>query len=298
MNEVEFFINKDGVQSGPFPEDVVRSRLQSGTLGPDDLAWKEGMAEWMPISQVLEATPKPSAPVQKSSVEEEKFSSLGELRKGLDEVSPLFPHIAVMIFIPLIALLLLGGIARSYDSGYARWEPKPIARTALQVALALTGLVSLASRLRVAPYVAGGSLLGVYAVGWILSTTYNMGDESGMYGPPRVDGYVSMAFWLGLIAVGMAWWAQREHGAFDRPLEISRIPGWTLEGLRGLLAKDRHAWMRVAGGLGIVFGSLALNFLIFKLFGFVSKGLVVAPAGLGMMVFISGLSVSAANRDG
>ncbi len=44
------FISRNREQLGQFSEDEVRSGLQSGRFLGTDLAWKEGLAEWKPLS--------------------------------------------------------------------------------------------------------------------------------------------------------------------------------------------------------------------------------------------------------
>src|SRR5260370_30612465 len=41
---------------GAFPEEQVREGLRSGRSGPSDLGWREGMANWQPLSQFPEFT--------------------------------------------------------------------------------------------------------------------------------------------------------------------------------------------------------------------------------------------------
>jgi len=47
---MEFYIARDGQQSGPFSEAEVRRKLAAGEVLPTDRGWREGMAEWMPLS--------------------------------------------------------------------------------------------------------------------------------------------------------------------------------------------------------------------------------------------------------
>ncbi len=47
---MEFYIARDGQQSGPFSEAEVRRKLAAGEVLPTDRGWREGMVEWMPLS--------------------------------------------------------------------------------------------------------------------------------------------------------------------------------------------------------------------------------------------------------
>ena len=50
---MEFSIIKDGQQQGPYSESEIQSMLESGDFQLEDLAWKAGMQEWKPLSEVM-----------------------------------------------------------------------------------------------------------------------------------------------------------------------------------------------------------------------------------------------------
>jgi len=66
-------VNRGATSLGVFPEEQVREGIRAGRFLPSDLGWKEGMANWQPLSQFAEfaqdlpaaatATPPPQAPV-------------------------------------------------------------------------------------------------------------------------------------------------------------------------------------------------------------------------------------------
>ena len=47
---MEYYIARDGQQSGPFSQEEVRRKLASGEISLTDRGWQEGMAEWMPLA--------------------------------------------------------------------------------------------------------------------------------------------------------------------------------------------------------------------------------------------------------
>jgi hypothetical protein len=49
---MNWFYAKNGSQQGPLSTDEIKSRIAMGEIGPDDLAWSEGMPDWMPVSQI------------------------------------------------------------------------------------------------------------------------------------------------------------------------------------------------------------------------------------------------------
>jgi len=63
---MEIWIGRDGERHGPYKEDDVRAWLRSGQLSRDDLGWREGLADWQPLSVLFpeetRAAPPPFAP--------------------------------------------------------------------------------------------------------------------------------------------------------------------------------------------------------------------------------------------
>jgi hypothetical protein len=56
-------VNRGATNLGAFPEDEVREGLRTGRFAPTDIGWREGMANWQPLSQFPElAGITPAAP--------------------------------------------------------------------------------------------------------------------------------------------------------------------------------------------------------------------------------------------
>jgi hypothetical protein len=47
------YIHKDGQQIGPFTEKEMRSHWANGSIGPDDLAWYEGLPDWVYVKELF-----------------------------------------------------------------------------------------------------------------------------------------------------------------------------------------------------------------------------------------------------
>ena len=47
-------VSRGATSLGAFPEEQVREGLRSGRFGPSDLGWRDGMANWQPLSQFPE----------------------------------------------------------------------------------------------------------------------------------------------------------------------------------------------------------------------------------------------------
>ena len=60
---MNILVAKNGSQLGPFSESDLRAKLSSGEFAPTDFGWKDGMASWAPLSQILpDAAGLPSRP--------------------------------------------------------------------------------------------------------------------------------------------------------------------------------------------------------------------------------------------
>ena len=52
MATEKWFYSRNGKRSDAVASSVLKQLARSGDLAPDDLVWKEGMAEWAPASKV------------------------------------------------------------------------------------------------------------------------------------------------------------------------------------------------------------------------------------------------------
>ncbi len=57
---MQWYYSKNATQQGPVPLDELRARIASGEVAGSDMAWREGMADWQPVSSIAElAVPVP-----------------------------------------------------------------------------------------------------------------------------------------------------------------------------------------------------------------------------------------------
>ncbi len=56
----EWYYTKMGLKQGPVPEDELRTKIRRAEIGGTTLVWKEGMADWLPLSKVPELMPEDS----------------------------------------------------------------------------------------------------------------------------------------------------------------------------------------------------------------------------------------------
>ena len=50
----QWYYSKDGFQQEPVPENELLQKIRRGEIGGSNLVWKEGMAEWTPLSRMPE----------------------------------------------------------------------------------------------------------------------------------------------------------------------------------------------------------------------------------------------------
>ena len=76
---MDYYLTRNQESFGPYSEKELRDHLKSGAVLPDDYAWHEGQAEWIPLYRLLPAeqegkretppVPQPVAPSEKPSCE-------------------------------------------------------------------------------------------------------------------------------------------------------------------------------------------------------------------------------------
>ncbi len=61
---MQIHVAKNGQQTGPFDEALVREKLAQGEFAPTDLAWHADLAGWQPLSTLFPGEPSAPSPVQ------------------------------------------------------------------------------------------------------------------------------------------------------------------------------------------------------------------------------------------
>ena len=59
---MEIFISREDQQFGPYPIEQVRELLNQNVLQPDDLAYHEGLDNWVSLSDIVRITEVPTIP--------------------------------------------------------------------------------------------------------------------------------------------------------------------------------------------------------------------------------------------
>jgi predicted Zn finger-like uncharacterized protein len=62
-----WYVAIDDKQTGPLTPDAIREHWDRGEIGPDSLTWRQGLEDWVPLSEVVELAswlaPRPARPV-------------------------------------------------------------------------------------------------------------------------------------------------------------------------------------------------------------------------------------------
>ena len=65
---MNWYYASNGHQKGPLPTEDLKSRIAMGEVSPTDLAWREGMADWMPVGSIAELKLEEAPPRVEASV--------------------------------------------------------------------------------------------------------------------------------------------------------------------------------------------------------------------------------------
>ena len=57
MTDSNYFVAVDGKTSGPSKGQQIRDKLNQGKLLKSDFIWRDGMTEWLPISEIMSEIP-------------------------------------------------------------------------------------------------------------------------------------------------------------------------------------------------------------------------------------------------
>jgi hypothetical protein len=88
---VDFFIHKNGEQQGPYTREFLQQALQKGEFSPNDLAWYEGLADWIPLSRILLPPPP-----KKELVDSKSKSWMGITSSLIGALNPIIVIISVL----------------------------------------------------------------------------------------------------------------------------------------------------------------------------------------------------------
>ena len=109
------YISRNGERYGPYSLAEVQEQVRSGSVAMSDLAWQEGLPNWIPLNQIHGFTfvrpAVPVAPVATTTLEE-VHRSPAEKKSLLQKIGTGIVAIGVILFkfaAPILVLLKTGG---------------------------------------------------------------------------------------------------------------------------------------------------------------------------------------------
>ena len=91
MTNANYFVAVDGKTSGPFKGQQIRNKLNQGKLVESDFIWREGMKDWLPLSEIVGEIPGtrvPALPEQDSGPHSMLMEHPNELPPTEVEIPP------------------------------------------------------------------------------------------------------------------------------------------------------------------------------------------------------------------
>jgi hypothetical protein len=121
---MNIYILQNGEQAGPYTRDQLQQFLAAGQVQGTDLAWREGLAEWVPLSSIVpvlggkaKAAPAP-AERPATSTPSAPSDPIGVIRAPEPEPEPSgLPWVKIIVAVIVAGVLLLGAAI-----GWFFWE--------------------------------------------------------------------------------------------------------------------------------------------------------------------------------
>ena len=177
---MQYFVKRGEQRFGPYSLSDLQRYVQSGNILTDDLAQSEGMADWVPVSQVLGNIPAPSAEAALAAATPEP------------QLVPLPPnwHWAIVLFLGVITRQLFNLIWALVQANWARklsGDNKPMVLVAMYPAGMVAGILTMALYKEAAwlgtLFILAGAivyLIGVFSIKAAMEEYYNSTENIGL----------------------------------------------------------------------------------------------------------------------
>jgi hypothetical protein len=136
---VEYFVKRGDQSFGPYGLADLQKYVQSGNIMIEDLAQSEGMADWVPISQILGNIPAPVIGLGGTAVAPVAEPQLVELPPNL--------HWSIVLILGLLTRQLFNLVWALIQANWARklsGDNKPMVLVAMYPAGMVAGLLAIA----------------------------------------------------------------------------------------------------------------------------------------------------------
>lgn len=181
MNDgIPVWLARNGEKFGPYEPDLLRQWVAEGKVARDTMAWREGMAQWLPLDQVIDlgpaAAPPPpppfggdlppmSARAGRSGFDDLGRESVTDRRRALP--SPPSMHWFALVLLCIVTLNIFGLVWRFIQ---ANWVKK-IDASSNGVAYFIVSLVLIVVGyfMTVGGVVAGGTTSGMALLGRLIT---------------------------------------------------------------------------------------------------------------------------------
>jgi uncharacterized protein DUF4339 len=193
---MEYFVKRGEQRFGPYNLSDLQRYVQSGNILTDDLAQSEGMADWVPVSQVLGNIPSPAA-------DNAAFAAAAPQA----QLVPLPPnlHWAIVLVLVVVTRQLFNLIWALVQANWAKnlsGDNKPLVLVAMYPAGIVAGVLTLmvfrqAAWLGGLFIIAGAIMLlvGVFSIKHAMEEYYNSTEMAGL----SMSG--AMTFFFGTIYI-------------------------------------------------------------------------------------------------
>lgn len=178
---MDYFVKRGEQRFGPYSLSDLQQYVQSGNILLDDLAQSEGMADWVPVSQVLGNIPAPAiGGVNTVAVAAEP------------ELVPLPPnwHWSIILILGILTRQIFNMIWALVQANWARklsGDNKPMVLVAMYPAGMIAGLVTMAMSRGLAPlgslFIIGGAiiyLVGMFSIKAAMEEYYTSTENIGL----------------------------------------------------------------------------------------------------------------------
>jgi len=176
---VQYFVKRGEQKYGPYSLSDLQKYVQSGNIALDDVTQSEGMADWVPVSQVLGNIPATAVTAGGAAVAPAPER----------ELVPLPPnwHWIVVLLLGVVTWGLFNGIWALIQANWARRlirNNKPLVLVAMYPAGMVTIFIMAALRIPLVPLVnlitAIVYLIGIFSIRSAMEEYYNSTENIGL----------------------------------------------------------------------------------------------------------------------
>jgi hypothetical protein len=109
---MKIYVNKNGQQSGPYTQEQLQQYLAMGELAAEDLAWHEGLPEWVTVGALVNPAGVPAPPMPPGGVQPQEGGISPKIKLAVRIV-------LIVVLVGVAALVGLDHLGRvKYEKAY------------------------------------------------------------------------------------------------------------------------------------------------------------------------------------